>query len=164
MFWLASEAGVRRSVGLNTIGEVAQAGQQMMVIVPDGTRLEVEAMLLNKDRGFVREGQDVRIKLEAFPFTRYGTLNGEVMTVSTDAVPFEASRGAASDIAQSAAGALVFPIRISLEETKIEAGGESVALNPGMSVTAEVKTGDRRVIEFLLGPLIRMQDEALHER
>ncbi|MFE0014461.1 HlyD family type I secretion periplasmic adaptor subunit [Mesorhizobium sp. NPDC059054] len=159
----APVAGRVQQVEVSTFGEVVQTGQRLMVVVPDGTALEVEAMLLNKDKGFVREGQDARIKLEAFPFTRYGTLNGTVQSVSNDAIPAKPSAGG-NEAAQDTAGPLVFPVRVTLKETSIRADGQDVQLTPGMSVTAEIKTGDRRVIEFLLDPLMEMKDEAFHEQ
>jgi len=162
----APVSGRAQQLQVHTLGQVAQTGQRLMIIVPDGTRLEVEAMLLNKDKGFVREGQPVRIKLETFPFTKYGTLSGEVLGVSNDAIPFQNGNEAArqEETAKDAAGPLVFPIRISLNEETIRIDGADVAITPGMSVTAEVKTGDRRVIEFLLDPLLKMTDEAFRER
>lgn len=163
----APVSGRVQQVQVHTLGQVAQTGQRLMMIVPEGTRLEIEAMLLNKDKGFVREGQEVRIKLETFPFTKYGTLSGEVLSVSNDAIPFQANGDAAAqkeETAKDAAGPLVFPIRISLNEEKIRIDGADVAITPGMSVTAEVKIGDRRVIEFLLDPLLKMTDEAFRER
>ena len=151
---------------VNTLGEVVQTGQTLMVVVPDGTMLEIEAMLLNRDRGFVREGQAARIKLEAFPFTRYGTLDGKVLTVSNDAIPAGAQQASVNskETARNAAGPLVFPVKIVLDEATIRVEGEDVALTPGMSVTAEIKTGQRRVLEFLLDPLMEMKDGAFHER
>jgi hemolysin D len=163
----APVSGRVQQVEITTFGEVVQTGQRLMVVVPDGTALEVEAMLLNKDKGFVREGQSARIKLEAFPFTRYGTLDGSVQSVSNDAIPAKPTAGtkeAAPDTAQQTAGPLVFPVRIAMADTSIRADGQDVPLTPGMSVTAEIKTGDRRVIEFLLDPLMEMKDEAFHER
>lgn len=158
-------AGRVQQVEVGTLGDVVQTGQQLMVVVPDGTALEIEAMLLNKDKGFVREGQEARIKFEAFPFTRYGTLDGKVATVSNDAIPVGASVAAGSGgAAQGTAGPLVFPVRIALDQTSIHADGNEVALTPGMSVTAEIKTGNRRVLQFLLDPLMEMKDEAFHER
>jgi hemolysin D len=159
-------AGRVQQLEVNTLGEVVQTGQKLMVIVPDGTKLEIEAMLLNRDKGFVHEGQVARVKLEAFPFTRYGTLDGKVLTVSNDAVPAgtQQASSARPATAHDAAGPLVFPVRIALNETLIRVEGEDVMLTPGMSVTAEVKTGDRRVLEFLLDPLMEIADEAFHER
>lgn len=158
-------AGRVQQVEVATLGEVVQTGQQLMVVVPDGTALEIEAMLLNKDKGFVREGQEARIKLEAFPFTRYGTLAGKVATVSNDAIPVGASVSPAGDgTAQGTTGPLVFPVRIALDQNSIRADGQDVALTPGMSVTAEIKTGSRRVLQFLLDPLMEVKDEAFRER
>lgn len=159
-------AGRIQQLEVNTLGEVVQTGQKLMVVVPDGTKLEIEAMLLNRDKGFVHEGQDVRVKLEAFPFTRYGTLDGKVLTVSNDAIPAGAPQmpAASADIARDASGPLVFPVRITLNETSIRVEGNDVLLTPGMSVTAEVKTGNKRVLEYLLDPLMEMTDEAFHER
>jgi hemolysin D len=158
-------AGRVQQLEVNTLRQVVQTGQEMMVIVPDGTMLEIEAMLLNKDKGFVREGQDVRVKLEAFPFTKYGTLSGKVLSVSNDAIAAGASQEASGgEAVRETAGPLVFPVRIALNETSIRVDGEDVVLTPGISVAAEVKTGDRRVIEFLLDPLVEMTDEAFHER
>lgn len=158
-------AGRVQQVEVGTLGDVVQTGQQLMVVVPDGTALEIEAMLLNKDKGFVREGQQARIELEAFPFTRYGTLDGKVATVSNDAIPTGAAvRAGSGGPAQGTAGPLLFPVRIALEQSTIRADGQDVALTPGMSITAEIKTGSRRVIEFLLDPLMEMKDEAFHER
>ncbi|MER9313267.1 HlyD family efflux transporter periplasmic adaptor subunit [Mesorhizobium australicum] len=160
-------AGRVQQLEVNTLGEVVQTGQKLMVIVPDGTKLEIEAMLLNRDKGFVHEGQEVRVKLEAFPFTRYGTLDGKVLTVSNDAIPAGAPQQpstAKEESARDSAGPLVFPVRIALNETSIRVEGRHVVLTPGMSVTAEVKTGNRRVLEYLLDPLMEMTDGAFHER
>jgi len=72
----APVSGVVQQLAVNTIGEVVTTGQQLMIVVPEGTKLEVEAMLLNRDKGFVREGQRARVKLEAFNFTKYGVIGG----------------------------------------------------------------------------------------
>lgn len=158
-------SGRVQQLEVTTLGEVVQSGQRLMIVVPDGTPLQIEAMLPNRDKGFVYEGQDVRIKLEAFPFTKYGTLPGKVLTVSNDAVPAGRDLPDSDEaIAQNAANPLVFPVRISLDQDTIKVDGAIVALTPGMSVVAEVRTGGRRVIEYLLDPLIETQDEAFHER
>ena len=122
-----------------------------MVIVPADATLEIEAMVLNKDKGFVRAGQPAEIKVETFTFTKYGTIDGEVITLAQDAVEDERM-------------GLVYPARISMQEKTVMVQGEPVALTPGMSVTVEVKTGERRIIEFLLSPLLRAVDESLVER
>jgi hemolysin D len=145
---------------------VVTTGQQLMIIVPKGTKLEVEAMLLNRDKGFVREGQLARIKIESFNFTKYGVLDGTVTAVSNDAINLNQTQqqGRTANPALPASGPLVFPVKIALVRETIFADGENIRLTPGMSVVAEVKTGDRRVIEYFLSPLLKLKDEALRER
>lgn len=165
----APVTGRVQQLAVHTVGDVVTTGQQVMVIVPEGMTLEVEAMLLNKDKGFVEPGQTARIKVETFPFTKYGTIAGEVLDVSNDAVSASPQAAQAQTqgqrpAPQQATGPLVFPVRISLERESIRVDGADVPLTPGMSVAAEIKTDERRVIEFLLTPLLRFRDEALHER
>jgi hemolysin D len=143
--------GVVQQLSIHTIGGVVTEAQQLMVIVPESSRLEIEATLLNKDIGFVQAGQQVAIKLETFPFTRYGTIDGEVLHVSSDAVQHEQL-------------GLVYLARIAMSRATMEADGKTVYLTPGMAATAEVKTGKRRVIEYLLSPVLRYGDESLEER
>jgi hemolysin D len=148
---VAPVAGTVQQLSVTTLGAVVTAAQSLMVIVPADSRLEVEAMLLNRDVGFVEPGMPTVVKIETFNFTKYGYLTGEVLFVSGDAV---------EDRAQG----LVYPTRISLERAKMLIDGREVALSPGMSVTAEIKTERRRLIEYVLTPLLRYRDEALRER
>lgn len=143
--------GTVLQLAVHTVGSVVTSGEQLMIVVPDDAGLEVEAMVLNRDKGFVVAGDPAEIKLEAFPFTKYGTIPGAVQLVSNDSVEDETF-------------GLVFPARISLAREVINADGKDVRLSPGMSVTAEVKTGQRRVIEYLMAPLLRYRDEAIRER
>jgi RTX toxin transport system membrane fusion protein len=136
---------------MHTLGGVVQPAQQLMVIVPDDAVLEVEVMVLNKDVGFVHSGQPVEIKVDSFPYTRYGTIAGEVAHVSRDSV-------------QNEQLGLVFPARIKIERNSIVVEDREVPLQAGMSITAEVRTGDRRVIDYLLSPLQQYQSEAMRER
>ena len=122
-----------------------------MVIVPDGAKVTAEVTLENKDIGFVNAGQEAEIKLETFTFTRYGTVKAKVKTVTADAVNDE-KRGA------------IFPVILSLDRTAIDVDGKQIRLSPGMNVTAEIKTGRRRIIEFLLSPAQRATAESLRER
>ncbi|WP_340621305.1 HlyD family type I secretion periplasmic adaptor subunit [Xenorhabdus siamensis] len=143
--------GVVQQLAIHTLGGVVQSAQQLMVIVPDDTLFEAEVMVLNKDVGFVHAGQSVEIKVDAFPYTRYGTIRGKVAHVSKDAVKDEQL-------------GLVFPARIRMERTSIAVDEREVPLQAGMSVTAEIRTGDRRVIDYLISPLQQYQSEALKER
>ncbi len=164
----APVSGTVQQLSVHTVGDVLTTGQQAMVIVPKGTKLEVEANLQNKDKGFVKQGQNVRIKVETFNFTQYGVIPGKVISISDDAVSQSQTHVSSGNQAQNtqgnSSGPLVFPVRIDLDRETIRVNGEDVKLSPGMTVMAEIKTGDRRVIEFLLSPLLRIQDESLRER
>jgi hemolysin D len=122
-----------------------------MEIVPEDSALEVEAWLPNKDVGFVDEGQRAEVKVETFPFTKYGTIDGEVLDVSNDAVSHETL-------------GLVYAMRVRMDRSVMPVEGKLVNLTPGMAVTVEVKTGKRRLIEFFLSPLLRYQQESIKER
>jgi len=143
--------GTVHRMTVHTIGGVVRPADPLMIIVPDNARLEVKAQVLNRDKGVVSEGRDVEIKFEAFDFTRYGTVEGKVLSVSNDALESEGL-------------GLVFDTRVSMDKTSIDVGGEIVPITPGMTVTVEIKTGERRIIDFLLSPLKRYQDEAIRER
>ncbi len=125
--------------------------QPLMIVVPKDDPLEIEAFVENKDVGFVRAGQVAEIKVETFPYTKFGTIPATVMHVSTDAVQDE-KRG------------LVFTARLSLERATLDVNGSPVHLTPGMAVTAEIKTDRRRVIEYFLSPLLQYARETLRER
>jgi hemolysin D len=147
----ASVDGVVQQLNVFTVGGVVTPAEQLMVIVPNDQDLMVEAMVLNKDIGFVRENQQATIKLDAFPYTRYGFIDGLIVTLSDDAVPIE-NLG------------LAYTASVSLATTVIGVDGRDVKLSPGMAVTVEVKTGKRRVIEYLLSPLLRYKSESARER
>ncbi|MEO9270324.1 HlyD family type I secretion periplasmic adaptor subunit [Serratia ureilytica] len=143
--------GVVQQLAIHTLGGVVQPAQQLMVIVPDNSVLEAEVMVLNKDVGFVLEGQSVEIKVDSFPYTRYGTVKGKIAHISKDAVRDEQL-------------GLVFPARVKIPRATINVGSNENLLQAGMSVTAEILTGERRVIDYLLSPLQQYQSESLKER
>jgi hemolysin D len=147
----APATGIVQQLQVHTVGAVLRPADPILVVVPEGSTLVVEAMVLNKDAGFVREGQSARVKLEAFPFTRYGVVDGRLAFMSRDAVQDERL-------------GLVFPARVELRRFAIRAGGRTRPLSAGMAVSVEIRTGRRRIIEFLLSPLARRADEAGRER
>lgn len=147
----APVAGTVQQLALHTEGGVVTEAQALMVIVPDAASVSAEVTLENKDIGFVAPGQEVAIKLETFPFTRYGTVKASVDKVTQDAVNDE-KRGA------------IFPATLKLDQTSIDVDGKQIKLAPGMNITAEIKTGQRRVIEYLLSPIQRAGSESLRER
>jgi hemolysin D len=143
--------GVVQQLAVHTVGGVVQPAEPLMIIVPSGSEVAVEAQILNKDIGFVREGQPVRVKLEAFPFTDYGLIEGVVETISRDAIQDEKI-------------GLVYATRIRLGRNTISINGRDQPIGPGMAVQAEVKTGERRIIQYLLSPISQTVAEAGRER
>jgi hemolysin D len=165
--------GTVQQLAIHTVGGVVSPAQQLMAIVPADSKLEAEAMLPNKDIGFVTPGQSAGIKVDTFNFTKYGLLHGEVITVSQDAITREKPvdradpgklRGALADSSEPQGQELVYAARVSLDRTQMQIEDKVVSLAPGMAVTVEIKTGRRRVIEYLLSPLLRYGHEAARER
>lgn len=148
---LAPIAGTIQQLAVTTIGGVVTPAQPLMLLVPANHPIEVDAMLENKDIGFVKPGQAVEVKIETFPFTRYGTIKGRVTHLSHDAVSDE-KRG------------LTYLARIQLEKNSIRVDEKIIPLTPGMAVAAEIKTGRRRVMDYFLSPLLQYGDESLRER
>lgn len=166
--------GTVAASSLTTLGQVVGQGDEVMRIVPAGMHLEVIAYLPNQDIGFVREGQQVDIKVNAFPFTRYGVLRGVVKRVSKDAIteadaqktqwdPTSGSPKAPSGGGQATQN-LVFPIEVEIMQDYINIDGRNISLIPGMGISAEIKTDRRRIIEYLISPVYDLMNSSLHER
>jgi hemolysin D len=157
--------GTVQQLTLSTIGGVVQPAQALMVIVPDKAQIVVEAQILNKDIGFIREGQAVRVKLEAFNFTDYGLIEGVVESISRDAIDLS-QNGAPQrqENGQLAQQGLVYAARIRLLKNTIRIGGRNQPIGPGLAAQAEIKTGERRIIQYLLSPIAQTLDEAGRER
>jgi hemolysin D len=155
-YLVAPVDGTVQQLQVHTVGGVVTPAQNLLAIVPDDAGIEIEALVENQDIGFVMEGQEAVVKLEAFPFTRYGTIAGHVQTVSEDAVeqPAEGMQPAK----------LAYTSRVRLEKDTISIEGKQVRLSPGMVATVEIKTGERKIIEFVLSPLMKLGDEAARER
>jgi hemolysin D len=157
--------GTVQGIKIHTPGAVVTTADTLMTIVPDGTRIEVDALVQNKDVGFVQEGQEVEVKLDAFPFTRYGLVRGRLRKLARDAATAAAPGPAGAAGAQgAAAGELAYPAKVSLAQDWIEVDGRREPIRPGMRVQAEIKTSDRRVIEYLLSPVVQAVKEAGRER
>ncbi|MHB1085480.1 MAG: HlyD family type I secretion periplasmic adaptor subunit [Thiobacillus sp.] len=151
MHLTAPVAGTVQQLAVHTVGGVVTPAQPLMMIVPKENVLEVEAMLPNKDIGFVNPGQAAEVKVETFPFTKYGTLHGTITQVSSDAI-------------QDDKLGLIYSTRVKLARDTIRVENKTVRLSPGMAVTVEVRTGTRRVIEYFLSPLMQVSSESLRER
>ncbi|CDL83639.1 Putative secretion protein (fragment) [Xenorhabdus szentirmaii DSM 16338] len=140
-----------QQLAFHTISGIVSTAQTMMVIVPDELPQEIEVKINNKNMGFIHEGQAVIIKIDSFPYTRYGYLTGKVKSVSYDSIE-DKDKG------------FVFPAIIKLDNNKIKIGGDLVALKAGMTVNVEIKTGRRRVIDYIISPLKTKVDESFWER
>lgn len=143
--------GSVQQLAVRTVGGVVTPAQILMVIVPKDDALEVEAFLENKDIGFVNAGQLAEVKIETFPFTKYGTISASLTHVSRDAINDE-KRGP------------IYSTRARLQRATMQVEDKTVNLSAGMTVTVEIKTGKRRVIEYFLSPLLQYGSESLRER
>ncbi len=145
--------GVVQQLAVTTVGGVVTAAQPLLTIVPENTPLGLEAQVMNRDIGHVKLGQRVINKVETFDFTRYGYIEGEVQWVGTDAV-------------QDSKLGLVYPIRVKLAQmqTPTKVNGNTGMVAAGMNVTADIRTDERRLIEYLLAPMLRYKQEAMRER
>tara|TARA_R110001592_G_scaffold357416_1_gene660685 strand:+ start:273844 stop:275280 length:1437 start_codon:yes stop_codon:yes gene_type:complete len=148
---LAPVTGTVQELVTHTIGGVVSPAQVLMKIVPENATIEVEALLQNKDIGFVNAGQLAEVKVDTFNFTKYGLIDAKIENVSNDVVEDQQL-------------GWVFKMRLKLDRDSITVEDKLVRLSPGMSVTTEIKTGERRLIEFFLSPLLRYKQESVRER
>jgi len=164
--------GVVQQLAIHTVGGVVTPAQSLLVIVPSESRLEIEAMVSNRDIGFVHPGQEAEIKIDTFNFTRYGLLHGQVLSVSQDAIIRDQQQERANDrrlglqneSSEPRGQELNYSARVSLDRTQMRIDDRMVNLSPGMAVTAEIKTGSRKIMSYLLSPLLRYRQEMLRER
>lgn len=165
--------GTVQQLAVHTIGGVVTPAQSLLVVVPSDSHIEIEAMVENRDIGFVHPGQEAQIKVDAFNFNRYGLIGGKVIDVSPDAITRQkpADKNSAdqnvdaeNESSEPVNQELVYAARVSLDQTQMQLEDRMVNLSPGMAVTVEIKTGSRRIISYLLSPLIRFKQDALRER
>jgi hemolysin D len=148
----APVSGTVEQLATHTLGGVVTTAQSIMEIVPDDA-VEVEASIENKDVGFVNVGQDAIVKIEAFPYTRYGYLTGKVTAISNDATQNRDQKLG-----------LTFTAHIRLPTNQMQINNKPINLTPGMQVTAEIRTGRRSVAGYFLDPLKQTTGESLRER
>lgn len=148
---IAPVSGFVDQLTVHTLGGVVQPGEVVMNIVPDLEKKEIEAYVLNKDIGFIEVGDPVEIKLEAFPFTRYGVLDGRLTKISNDAV------------AQEGLG-LVYKVNALIETNQKAIEESGIVVGAGMNTTIEIQSDRRRVISYFISPVLRYKDEAIRER
>jgi len=152
----APQAGIVKDVATHTPGAVVGAGTVLVTLVPAGEELVAEVLVRHEDAGFVHPGQGARVKLAAYPFQKYGTIDGRVLHVAADATEPTGDRGVAAPSGYRA--------RIALASQALRDADATLALASGMLVTAEIRLGERRVVEYLLSPLGKAWREAARER
>lgn len=170
----APNAGTVQALSVINVGQVVAAGEQIMRVVPDGLGLEIEGYVLNKDIGFIKEGLDATIKIDSFPFTKWGTIEGKVIRIARDAIPLPEAIALEGNPAQAqratgAGGAqrtqnLVYQVTLKPMQDRIGPPNDQIQLMPGMTVTLEIKTGSRRIISYLFTPLVEVGSAAMRER
>ena len=148
---IASTDGTIQQLTVHTIGGVVEPARTLMILVPSTGGLEVEMRILNKDVGFIHIGAPAAVKLEAFPFTRYGAVPGRVKRISRDAVP-DPKLGS------------IYMATIIMDRSSINVDGRDMSLSAGLSATVDVRTGSRRIISYLISPLQTSIAQAGRER
>ncbi len=165
--------GTVQQLVVHTEGGVVTPAEALMAIVPADSRIEIEAMVSNRDIGFVQAGQEAAIKIDTFDYTKYGLLRGKVVTVSQDAILRDNPTDKSSDKSQSSekhessepkGQELVYAARVQLDQTQMQVDDRLVKLVPGMAVSVEIKTGSRRIISYLFSPIQKHMHDALRER
>jgi membrane fusion protein, hemolysin D len=162
--------GTVQQLAIHTIGGVVTPAQTLLAIVPSDSTMEIEAMVDNQDIGFVHPGQDVEIKIDTFNFTRYGFRHGKVVSLSQDAITRDGAGKSDGQKPQTASDSdgqgqePAYAARVSLDRTQMQVEDKLLNLAPGMAVSVEIKTGTRRIIDYLLSPLLRHAQESLRER
>ena len=143
-------AGTIQQLKVHTIGGVVPAADPLMEIVPAKGPIEMEASIANRDVGFVHEGQSASVKIDAYDYTRYGFVPAHVVHVSRDAIQDD-KRG------------LIYAVKVRLDRDYVTVDGRRMPLTPGMSGHADIKTGTRRIIDYVLSPIIDVAHESLRE-
>lgn len=143
--------GYVQDLVIHTIGGSLNATEPALKIVPNKDELVVEAMVLNRDIGFLKTGQETVIKIDTFDFIKHGALKGKIINISGDAIQDEKL-------------GLVFKTKVKIEKNEVEVDGLPVKINSGMSVVVEAKTGKRKIIDFFLNPVRKSVSESIKER
>jgi len=146
--------GVVQQVADRSVGSVLREAETLVTIVPDAASLYVEADVPSRDIGYLKIGDRVRIKLESYPFQRFGTLAGELVVLSPDSMPLKDN----ADQSQ-----MIYRAQIRLDESPQAVAARRIFLRPGLAARAEIKTGRQSIASYILNPILRIEDESLHE-
>ncbi len=144
--------GIVNRIHRSTIGALARSGEELVEIVPLDDSLLVEAYVRPADIAFLHPGQAVKVKITAYDFSRYGSLDGEIMRIGADTV----TRSERDDEE-------VFVVEVRTENNMLDAGGAAVEIIPGMTTEVDILTGRKTVMEYLMRPVVRIKERALRE-
>lgn len=147
----ASEDGIIYNLKNTNSGQVVQSGEVIMELIPNNSPLEVETKVLNRDIGFISIGQKVKVKIDSFKFTKYGYIEGKVISIES------------SSILDEKLGE-IYPVVVQLDTNQIKVNNRYIKLLPGMTCSVDIKIGKRKLIEYIISPMIRYKDEALREK
>lgn len=159
----APQGGVVKDLATHTAGTVVQPGTILLTLVPRDEILRAEVWVSNEDIGFVREGQPVKLKFAAFPFQKYGMIEGTVEHVSADAADSNTANASQNDQSKKTQP-LLYKALVRLKDMALAMDGQRFALSAGMQTNAEIWLGDRTVMEYLLSPVRKAWHEAARER
>jgi HlyD family secretion protein len=161
----APQAGIVKDLATHTAGTVAAPGTILMTLVPEGDKLVAEVWVSNQDVGFVRPGQEAKLKLVTFQFQKYGMIEGRVLHVNADATEAPSANTRSDALSRDRPmGPLAFRALLDLDRQELLADGRRYALQPGMQVAGEIHLGTRTVMEYLLSPVQKAFHEAARER
>jgi hemolysin D len=169
----APVSGTIEASAITTIGQVVNPGQQLLQLVPDGAYLKVQAYVPNSDIGFLKEGQHAEIKVNSFPYGVYGSISATITQIASQALPSNAKNSLQTDsldenVSQTSAAqdtdSMIFPITVVPRSLTMTVDGKDIPLTSGMSVTVDIKTEDRRAIDYIISPLLAIFTTAAHER
>lgn len=161
----APQDGIIKDVATYTVGAVVSSGSVLASLVPINEVLQAEVLIRNEDVGFVVPGQSVKVKLAAYPFQKYGLINGVVTRIAADADEVgRSTSGAVGGTASEAQPSGTYKAIIALEAQQLVRDANRLALAPGMRVVAEIKQGERTILEYLMSPVRKALHEAGRER
>ena len=144
--------GIINTLEVNTIGAYVEPGTVVAGVVPTSDTLLVEARISPRDVAFVRPGQPALIKVTAYDFSIYGGLEGEVSNVSADS------------LVDQNTGETYYQVRVKTDQAELIRDGKSHAIFPGMVATADIMTGKKTILAYLMKPINKARNEALRER
>lgn len=160
----APQDGEIKDIATTTLGAVVQPGTVLMTLVPKDELLYADVLIKNEDVGFVHVGDEAKIKIATYPFQKYGMVGGTVMHVSVDATEND-GKASAQDPSRAEGAAATYKARVKLNTQRLkDVSGVSYSLGAGMRIIAEIRYGDRTVMEYLLSPVQGAVHDAGRER